>query len=45
MCDVIIFEDLHLVSMAGSDDIICDDLIYDDLYLDVSENVLLGSMI
>ena len=31
MCDVIIFEDLHLVGMAGMDDIICDDLTYDDL--------------
>ena len=38
MCDVIIFEDPHLVSMAGMDDIICEDLTYDDLNPDVCEN-------
>ena len=31
MCDDIIYYDLHLVSAAGMDDIICDDLTYDDL--------------
>ena len=31
MCDDIICEDLHLASVAGMDDIACDDLIYDDL--------------
>ena len=31
MCDDIIFEYLHHSSMAGMDDIICDDLTYDDL--------------
>ena len=45
MCDVIIFEDLHLVSMAVIDDLICDDLTYDNLKLDVSENVVLELMI
>ena len=31
MCDDIICKDLHLASVAGMDDIICDYLIYDDL--------------
>ena len=31
MCDDIICEDLHLASVAGMDDILCDDLTYDDL--------------
>ena len=31
MCDDIICEDLHLVSVAGMDDILCDNLTYDDL--------------
>ena len=31
MCDDITFEDLHLASVAGMNDIPCDDLIYDDL--------------
>ena len=31
MCDDITCEDLHLSSVAGMDDIICDNLIYDDL--------------
>ena len=31
MCDDIICEDLHLVSVAGMNDIPCDDLTYDDL--------------
>ena len=37
MCDDITCEDLHLASMAGMDDIICDDLTYDDLNPDVCE--------
>ena len=45
MCDVIISEDLHPVSMAEIHDIICDDLIYDDINPDVCENVVLGLMI
>ena len=31
MCDDITCDDLHLVSVAGMDDITCDDLTYDDL--------------
>ena len=31
MHDDITCEDLHLMSVAGMDDIPCDDLIYDDL--------------
>ena len=31
MCDDITCEDLHLASVAGMDDILCDNLIYDDL--------------
>ena len=31
MCDDITSEDLHLASVAGIDDIPCDDLKYDDL--------------
>ena len=45
MCDDVTFEYLHLASMAGMDDIICDDLIYDDLNPNVCEIVLLGLMI
>ena len=45
MCDDIIFEDLHLASMARMDDITCDDIIYDDLNPAVCENVVLGLMI
>ena len=30
MCDDITCEGLHLASMAGMDDITCDDLTYDD---------------
>ena len=45
MCDNIIFECLHLSSMVGMDDIICDDLTYDDQHPDVCENVVLGLMI
>ena len=41
MCDEIICEDLRLASMAGMDNIICDDLTYDDLNPDVCENVVL----
>ena len=42
--DDITSEDLHLASIAGIDDIICDDLPYDNLNLDVYENVALGLM-
>ena len=45
MCDDIICEDLHLASVAGMDDIICDDITYDDLNPDVCEIVVLGFMI
>ena len=45
MCDVIIFDDLHLACMAGLDDITCDDQTYDDLNPDVYENVVLGLVI
>ena len=45
MCDVIIFEDLHFLSMAGMYGIICDNLIYNDLNPDVCEHVVLGLMI
>ena len=31
MCENITCEDLHLASVAGMDDIPCDDLTYDDL--------------
>ena len=31
MCDDITRDDLHLVSVAEMDDIICDDLAYDNL--------------
>ena len=30
MCDDLTCEDLHLVSVAGMDDITCDNQIYDD---------------
>ena len=45
MCDGVICKDLHLASMAGMDDITCDDLTYDDLNPNVCENVVLGLMI
>ena len=45
MCDDIICEDLHLASIAGMDDITCDDLTYNDLSPDVYQNVVLGLMI
>ena len=45
MCDDITYDDLHLVSVAGMDDITCDDLTYDDLNLDVCEILVLGLMI
>ena len=45
MFDDITCEDLHLASMVGLDDIICDDLAYDDINQDVCENVVLGLMI
>ena len=35
MCDDITYEDLHLASVAGMDDIPYDDLKYDDLKYDV----------
>ena len=31
ICDDIMCEDLHLVSVAGMDDVSCDNLTYDDL--------------
>ena len=31
MCDDITCDHLHLASLAGMDDIICDDLTYNDL--------------
>ena len=45
MCDDIICEVLHLASMAGMDDITCDDLLYDHLNPDVCANVVLGLML
>ena len=45
MCDKITYVNLHLVSMAGTDDIACADLPYDDLNPDVCENVVLGFLI
>ena len=45
MCNDIICEDLHLASMAGMDNITCDDLTFYDLNPDVCENVLLGLML
>ena len=34
MCDDITSEDLYLASVAGMDDITCDDLIYEDLSIE-----------
>ena len=31
ICDDIIYEDLHLASVAGMDNTLCDNLTYDDL--------------
>ena len=45
MCDDITCEDLHLASVAGIEDITCDDLTYDDPNPDVCEIVVLGLMI
>ena len=45
MCDHIPLEGLHLASMAGMDDMTCEDLTYEDLNPDVCENVVLGLMI
>ena len=45
MCDDIIYEYLHLASMARMDDITRDDLTYDDLNPDLCENIVLGLMI
>ena len=43
--DDITYDELHLASMAGMDDITFDDLTYDDLNPDVCEIVVLGLMI
>ena len=32
MCDDVTYEDLHLASVVGRDDITCDDITYDNLY-------------
>ena len=45
MCEKITYVDLHLASMVGLDDIICDDLTYDDINPNVCENVVLVLMI
>ena len=45
MCDDITYEDLHLASMAGIDDITCDSLTYDDLNQALCEIVVFGLMI
>ena len=45
MCDDIIFEDLHLATMAGMAYITCDDLTFDDLNPDVCVNAVLGWLI
>ena len=44
MCDHITCDDLHLMSVAGMDDITCDYLTYDDLNPE-SEIMALGLMI
>ena len=38
-------EDLYLASMAGMEDITCDNLPYDDLNPDECENMVLGLII
>ena len=45
MCVDVTREYLHLASMAGMDDITCDNLTYDDPNLDVCEIVVLELMI
>ena len=45
MCDDIICTDQHLASVAGMNDITCDDLTYDDINPDVCEIVVFGLMI
>ena len=45
MCDDITYEDLHLASMAGMDDMTWDDLTYDDVNPDVCENVVFRLLI
>ena len=45
MCDDVTCEDLHLASIAGMNDIICDDLTYYDLNPGMCENAVLGLMI
>ena len=42
MCNDVTCEKLHLASLAGMDDITCDDLTYYDLNPDVCENMVLG---
>ena len=42
MQDDITFEDLHLASVAGMEDITCDDLTYDDLNPERSEERRVG---
>ena len=34
MCDDITCDDLHLASVAGTDDLACDDQAYDDLNIE-----------
>ena len=41
MCDDITYEDLHLASILGTDNITGDDLTYDDLNPNVYEIVVL----
>ena len=44
-CADIMCEDLHLASLAGRDNITCDDLTFVYLNPDVCENVVLGLLI
>ena len=34
MCDDMTYDDIHLASMVGMDDITCEDLTYDDIMCD-----------
>ena len=45
MCNGVTCKYLHHASMAGMDDITCDDLTYDELNPNVRENVVLRLMI
>ena len=45
LCDGIICEYLHLASVAGIDDITCNDITDDNLNPDVCQNVVLRLMI